>query len=169
MLALYLTIWISLALFAAGESGRSLARPGSGDPGWAWWLFTGGLALAVIHTVIAFGVVHHWVHAEAVRATAVQTQAVFGVSAGWGLYVNYLFLGVWLADAWWWRAAHPKVRPRAATWALRTFYAIVIFNAAVVFAAGFRRILGILLVSWLARVWSAGADAATAALASRRR
>ena len=154
MVALYLTIWLALVLFITGETGRSLTRRGSLSPWWAWWLFTLGLALALIHTVLAFELVHNWVHGNAVRATARQTQAMFGLSVGWGVYVNYLFFAVWSADAWWWRVS-PELqrRPRIITWTLRAFYMMVIFNGAVVFAAGGRQVVGLLLVSWLARIW----------------
>jgi hypothetical protein len=167
MAALFATIWIALVLFAAGESRRALTPPGSRPPARAWWAFKGGRVLAIIHTVIAFDVVHHWVHEDAVRSTALQTEAVFGVAAGWGVYVNYVFFAVWLADAWWWRAAPGHLRSRAITWSLRAFYAIIIFNAAVVFAAGARRIIGVLIMSWLARVWAAPAPL-TPAPSSRR-
>ena len=169
MLALYLTIWIALALFAVGESRRSLSLPGTRPAHWAWWVFISGLALAIVHTLVAFDVVHHWRHADAENSTAMQTEAVFGVAAGWGVYVNYVFLGVWLADACWWRAAPQQVRSRAVTWSLRAFYAIIIFNAAVVFAAGIRKIVGILLVSWLARVWSASDRLVSSVPSSPRR
>jgi hypothetical protein len=81
--------------------------------------------------------------------------------------VNYLFLGVWLADAWWWRAS-PRgyIRPAAITWSLRAFYMIILFNAAVIFAAGWRRLLGLALLSWLSRAWSAGVNPSRS---SRRR
>ena len=102
MLALYVTIWLALLLFVAGETGRSVARR-TRPPAWAWWAFTLGLVLALVHTALAFDVVHHWVHADAVLATARQTDAVFGVAVGWGVYVNYVFYGVWAADAAWWR------------------------------------------------------------------
>jgi hypothetical protein len=157
MAALYGTIWAAMLLFAAGESGRSFTPRGSPPPRWAWWLFAGGLVLAIGHTLIAFAVVHHWSHADAVIATARQTREIYGVAFGAGLYVNYVFLGVWLADAWWWRAAASgRRRPTAVVRALRIFYVIIIFNATVVAAAGYRRALGVLLVSWLARVWSTG-------------
>lgn len=157
MLALYLTIWVGLVLFAVGETGRSFPRHERAPlPFWAWWAFSLGLLLAVIHTGLAFDRVHNWIHGDAVRSTAMQTEAVFGVAVGWGVYVNYLFLAVWLADAWCWRAgSQVNDRPRALTWALRAFYLIIIFNGAVVFASGARRILGILILSWLARVWAA--------------
>jgi hypothetical protein len=159
MFALYLTIWLALALFAIGETGRAFARHRS-PPGWAWWAFTLGLVLAIIHTLLSFDIVHNWVHDDAVRATAMQTEAMFGVSVGWGVYVNYLFFAVWLADAWWWRSAPAGyLRPPAVTWTLRAFYMVVIFNAAVIFAVGWRRLLGLVLVSWLSRAWSAGVTA----------
>jgi hypothetical protein len=155
MAALYGTIWLAMVLFAAGEGGRSLTPRGHTPPGWAWWAFTAGLALAGIHTLLAFHIVHDWSHANAVTSTAIQTHSTYGLAFGGGVYVNYLFLGVWLADAWWWRAKPSAyVRPAALVWTLRVFYMVIIFNAAVVFAAGFRRIAGVIVVSWLGRVWS---------------
>jgi len=154
MIALYLTIWLALALFVGGETGRSLTR-GSRAPGWAWWAFSLGLVLALVHTVLAFQWVHNWVHADAVNATARQTQAVFGVSVGWGVYVNYVFYGVWMADAAWWRRFPDLSQPASAvTWGLRAFYLVIILNAAVIFAVGPRRLLGLMMVSWLAWIWS---------------
>ena len=150
MLALYLTIWMALALFVAGEIGRSEARPRP----WAWWAFAVGLLMALVHTALAFDVVHNWVHDDAVRSTAQQTEAMFGTAVGWGVYVNYLFFAVWLADAWWWRAGvAPGDRPRAVTWTLRAFYFVIILNAAVLFAAPVRRALGLLVVAMLAWAW----------------
>jgi hypothetical protein len=148
MLPLYLTIWLGLALFAIGETGRTSLRS------WAWWAFTAGLALTIVHTLLAFAIVDNWVHEDAVRRTAMQTEAVFGVAAGWGVYVNYAFLAAWLADAWWWRAS-PRgyVRPAMLTWTLRTFYLIVIFNGAIVFASGIRRLFGAAIVAWLCLCW----------------
>jgi hypothetical protein len=153
MLALYLTIWLALILFALAETGRPRRR-NAGSPGWPWWAFTIGLALAVVHTILAFAAVHDWVHDDAVRSTAMQTAAVYGVAVGWGVYVNYVFLGVWLADAWWWRRApHGYIRPIAVTWTLRAFYLVMIFNGAVVFAAGPRRALGAAVVAVLCVAW----------------
>ena len=157
MAALYASIWMAMLLFAAGESGRSFTPPRSTAPRWAWWVFAGGLVLAIAHTLIAFAVVHHWSHADAVLGTARQTRAIYGVALGAGVYVNYVFLAVWLADAWWWHGAGPNPsRPIAVVWALRAFYFTIIFNATVVAASGFRRAFGLLLVSWLARVWTTG-------------
>ena len=154
--ALYGTIWLAMLLFAAGESARSFTQRGVAPPSWAWWTFTLGLVFALIHTLLAFAIVHGWSHEDAVRATASQTAAVYGFPFGAGVYVNYLFLLTWLADAWWWRAAPRRyVRPLSVVWTLRAFYFVIIFNAAVVFAAGLRRVFGLLLVSWMIRAWTA--------------
>ena len=158
MAAIYATIWAAMVLFTAGESGRSFTPRGSAPPRWAWWAFTAGLALAVIHTVLAFALVHRWSHASAVVSTAAETQAMYGVSFGGGVYLNYAFLAAWLGDAWWWRRTPANYeRPATALWTLRAFYFLILFNAAVVFAEGIRRIGGVLLVSWLARAWGGGA------------
>ena len=152
MLALYLTIWLALALFVAGEIGRSAGSARVRE--WAWWAFAFGLALALVHTALAFDTVHNWIHDDAVRSTAVQTEAVFGVAVGWGVYVNYLFFAVWLADAWSWRVAQPATRPRVLTWSLRAFYLLIILNGAVVFAAPARRGVGLLIVALLVWAWT---------------
>ena len=150
MLALYLTIWLALALFVVGEVGRSAFRPRP----WVWWAFALGLFMALVHTAVAFDRVHNWVHADAVRNTAQQTEAMFGTAVGWGVYVNYLFFAVWLADAWWWRAGMtPAERPGSVTWTLRAFYLVIILNAAVIFAAPPRRIFGLAVVALLAWAW----------------
>jgi hypothetical protein len=156
LVAVYSTIWISLLLFAIGETGRTHTRPGTAPPSWAWYAFFAGWLLAIVHTLLAFGVIHDWNHDDAVRNTALQTEAMFGIAFGGGLYVNYVFFAVWLADAVWWRTAPALVRPVWATVALHAFYMVIIFNAAVVFAPGVRRIFGAVLVSWLARLWAPG-------------
>jgi hypothetical protein len=154
MAALYTTIWISLLLFTAGEVARSR---GERPPGWAWWAFTAGLALSLVHTFLAFAVVHGWSHDHAVRATAAQTEAVFGMAVGAGVYVNYVFFAVWAADAAWWRLVS-AARPAPAAWTLRAFYLIIILNAAVIFAAGWRRALGAVLVCALLTAWRHGGN-----------
>jgi len=169
MLALYLTIWTGLTLFVVGETGRSFARASGPAPSWSWWAFSAGLLLTILHTVLAFDVVHNWVHDDAVRRTALQTEAVFGVAVGWGVYVNYAFLATWFADALWWRAAPDgQGRSAALTWTLRAFYLVMIVNGAVVFANGARRLLGLALVTWLCVCWSGTRTVTPAASAPRR-
>lgn len=144
ILAIYATIWAAVALFVLGEIGRAK------ENGWGRTASAAGLALAIVHTLLAFDVFHHWDHAEALAATAQQTQDVFGVRFGAGVYVNYLFLAVWMIDVALWR---PHDRPSSGVWLLRAFYLLIIFNGAIVFAAGWRRLLGLLLVAVLLTAW----------------
>ena len=68
-------------------------------------IWTLGIALALVHVVLAFQLVYAWDHEAAVVATVRQTADRFG--RGWrgGIYVNYVFLAIWFADVcWWWLA-----------------------------------------------------------------
>jgi hypothetical protein len=151
MPAVYLTIWVAVALFTAAELGRARSPR---TTGWAWYASVLGLALAVVHTLLAFDFVHGWSHDDAVLNTAMQTERVFGMGVGWGVYVNYLFFLVWLMDLIWWRRdGRVDRRPRAATIALQAFYFVIVINAAVIFAIGWRRLAGLALVSLLLSAW----------------
>lgn len=151
MPAVYLTIWVALCLFTAGEIGR--ARKGRGL-GWPWHASALGLALSIVHTLVAFAVVHGWSHDDAVLTTVLQTERVFGSAVGWGVYVNYVFFLVWLLDLVQWRRDDGvDRRSTGALLALHTFYLIIILNAAVIFAAGSRRLAGAALVLILVWAW----------------
>lgn len=165
--ALYVTIWVALALFAAGEVGRSGRRAVPAP--WAWWVSLAGLMLAAAHFVLAFDVRHGWSHASAVRDTARQTAAVYGLDWGGGLYVNYAFLGVWALDLWRWKlSARGTPRSQFPTWLARAFYVVVILNAAVIFATGWRRGLGAMLVAALVVAWGSRWAGGVARAASER-
>jgi hypothetical protein len=152
MASVYLTIWLALCLFTAGEVGRARAPHRAG---WPWIASVSGLTLSLVHTILSFGIVHGWSHDAAVQATAVQTQAVFGASVGWGVYVNYVFFLTWAVDLAWWKRSHGvTARPQAATLALRSFYFIIMLNAAVIFAAGWRRFAGGVMIFILLSAWA---------------
>ena len=142
------TIWIALALFVAGElrTSRRL-QPAAGS------LFLLGAVFAAAHLVWAMQAAYGWDHAAAIEATARQTQAVFGLRWGGGVFVNYVFVGVWLVDAIARLAAPSAQRSRALVWSLRAFYFTVIVNAAVVFAAPGRRWMGLLICVALIVIW----------------
>jgi hypothetical protein len=164
--ALYATIWIALALFVAGEAGKRSGQPGIARRyAWAFW-FSGAL-LCALHIAIAFAERHGWSHDAAVRETARQTAAVYGIDWNGAIYVNYLFVAVWAIEAWWWRTrpAEYFARPRSLTWGLRIFYLVVIANAAVIFAGTPGRVAGIPLVAAL--VWQWRPQPGAAALSRR--
>jgi hypothetical protein len=154
---LYWTIWTALLLYCAGEAGRRRIRAGGSAP-WAWWVYAVGAFLCAIHIGVAMKTAHAWSHEAAIAATARQTMAVYGVNWGGGVFVNYAFVAVWLADAWRWRR-QPAGRRRHAdgerviTWMTRVFFLVIILNGAVIFASGTRRIAGALLVAWLLWIW----------------
>jgi hypothetical protein len=149
IVALYSTIWIALILFVAAQCGRRGATTAS----WVLPVSVTGLALCLIHILIAMTSVHGS-HAAAIEATARSTQAVYGLRWGGGLFVNYLFVAVWAVDALRSRpGADRRAENRAVRWALRIFYAIVIFNATVVFARWPMRIVGVCLMIALVLAW----------------
>jgi hypothetical protein len=126
---------VALLLYAAALALRLRAR---GRRSWlasARLAWTAGLAVFIAHVMAAFAFVHHFSHAAAYTHTAERTAEVVGWQWGGGLYFNYLFLVVWLADALgWWRGLEAyERRPRAVIWFVQGFLAFMAFNATVVF------------------------------------
>lgn len=118
----------------------------------AWTLGFGGY---LVHMLAAFGVYHHWSHQEAYMDTARQTAEIFYIDWGGGLYFNYLFSVVWLADVVWMWADDAGYRRRA-RWiggAIHSFMAFMFFNATVVFAAGWTRWFGLMACLALLVLW----------------
>ena len=101
----------------------------------ARWLWSAAGALAVVHVVLAMGVFHGWSHEAAYRHTARETAAVTGLAWGGGLYVNYAFVALWMADiaAWWLRGPTFPYRRRAFFWTVQIVFAFIMLNATVVF------------------------------------
>lgn len=97
----------------------------------AWTI---GLLLYLLHVFGAFHYFYDWSHSIAYRETARQTNELFGVNWGGGLYLNYLFTLVWVADcAWWWRSPIGYAsRSRAISRSVHGFLAFMFVNATVV-------------------------------------
>jgi len=149
------TIWLALAGFVAGEAGKSRHRKTGIEPRWPWAIWCAGLVACVVHILIAMAHRHHWSHDAAVLETARQTAAVYGLAWGGGVYVNYLFVGVWLAQLVWWRIAPGRFhqRPAWVLWVERVFYLVIVVNAAVIFAAPDRRLAGAAVTGALVAAW----------------
>jgi hypothetical protein len=147
------TAWLSLLGFAGSEWLRSSPRPQAAAR--ARWLFTcGGLAL-LAHSLVAFAVRYGWSHEVAQHDTAQQTEAVTGLATDVGLYVNYAFVLLWLAEiAWWWRSPRGyRERARALERAVRAVFLFMFANGAFVFVRGPQRWVGaaallVVLVAW---------------------
>ncbi len=120
--------------------------------------WTAGFVIYAVHVCLAFQFFHGWSHSAAYTETARQTREMFGVNWGGGLYLNYLFTFVWLADTvWWWKGLTAyRERPLWMAAAIQSFLAFMFFNATVVFGQGLVRCIGIfatiaLLVLWWRR------------------
>lgn len=102
-------------------------RPGATAAQFIWAL---GSVLCLVHVAVAFHLGHGWSHANAWE----HTRQAGGY--GYGIFVNYAFLLVWLADAAWASVAFGSytARPRWLHWGVHGFLAFVVFNAAFVFA-----------------------------------
>jgi hypothetical protein len=146
--ALYASIWIALVCFVLGEAGKPRR--------WAWRVSLTGALLCVFHIVLAFGYRHGWSHEAAVRETARQTASVYGLDWGGGVYVNYVFVAVWLTELTWWRARDVQYARRSppVKWVTRAFYFTILFNAAVVFATTSGRLAGVALTTALMWIWA---------------
>jgi hypothetical protein len=150
------TMLASTVLWALAEV-LKIRRPYAVTPARRTW--TAAVALALLHAVTAFGVSYGWSHAAAVEDTARRTAAVTGLAWGGGLFVNYLFLGLWLADAagWW---VDPGGYLRRSVRIERARVALFVFmflNGAIVFASNTARLVGIPAVAAVCTAWTLGA------------
>lgn len=149
------SVWIALVAYVAGPIAALVARQ---DAAWqrrARAVYTAGLVAFVVHVILAFEVFYAWSHHVALAETARETAAVTGRDTGVGLYLNYLFLALWLLDVgWWWRAGWSRfrARPMAVDLALHGFFVFIAFNATVVFETGPVRWFGVLGTVLLALV-----------------
>jgi hypothetical protein len=110
-----------------------------------WFPWTAGCVLLLLHIAVAFHLGHGWSHGGAWE----HTRQIGGY--GDGIFVNYAFALVWLADViWMWAApASYRARPRWLHWSIHGFLAFVVFNAAVVFAAwSFRFLFALWFLGW---------------------
>lgn len=140
---------IRLTAFAAfaGYVGALAKWQGRRQPS-AWpsalSLWSLGLVAFFAHFVCAFHFEHDWSHTKALAATAKQTAERTGTETGVGLYLNYAFTLVWLADCvWWHRAKHShEERPAWLGGTIHGYMAFMWFNATVVFGAPLGQALG---------------------------
>ena len=146
-----LTIWAALALYAAGEHGRTRRPPAA----WARPVWLLGALVYLAHVAAAFGIHHDWSHAAAYAYTAARTDALIGLPWGGGLWVNYAFTAIWVGEGLWWRLrpAHYTRRPAVWTPVIRGVFLFMIANGAVIFVSGPRRLLGIGVLAVLVWIW----------------
>lgn len=125
------------------------------------WSF--GCVTMLIHVACAFHFFHHWSQRDAYDHTAQTTNDVVGMNWGGGIYLNYLFTAIWAADAsyWWYGLEGYRLRARALTIALHSFFVFMIFNATVVFETGATRWVAATLCVILILLWISSRNAKT--------
>jgi hypothetical protein len=141
LLVLRGTIWLAVLAWASTEV---LKRAGADRRDAARWFWTAGALLLVAHTAAAFELRHGWSHAAALAETARRSSDMTGFASGSGLYLNYLLVVLWVADAaWWWIDPRGYLhRPRKIERTVYGFFLFMFVNGAVVFASGQMRIAG---------------------------
>jgi hypothetical protein len=139
--------------FGWGPHGVSPFRGGPRNSKGLAWLWVLGATLASVHIVTALHAFHSGSLAQAVDSTARRTEEMFGVRAGAGVYVNFIFVGVWWLDAAWrWKFRSNESIPVRRTIERATdFFLIAIsFFGAVVFANGAIRYVGLaVIIGWI--------------------
>ena len=108
-------------------------------------LWLSGALLALAHSIGTMMTFHQGSQLAAFESTAKQTEQLLGFRFGAGLYVNYLFVIVWLADAAI-RLLLPKRYPDFPNWyryVMTGFLVFIAINGAIVFQAGWTRYVGI--------------------------
>lgn len=145
------TIRAATLLYAAAVARLLLRRP-------ARALWAAGCAFYLAHVAAAFHFSYQWSHAIAVRETARQTNDLFGLDWGGGVYFNYAFTAIWTADALQWLLA-PRAResrPRWVGYVVHGFIAWMFLNGAIVFPSGPVRWFSLLAAAALTFLWLRG-------------
>ena len=117
------------------------------------WLV--GAICALLHSVGALVAFHAGSHQEAFESTAQQTEELLGIAVGFGLYVNYLFVLVWLSDALcrWLRKDFYTSLPFWYRWAVYAFLSFIAVNGTIVFKGGWIRWIGLGAIVYLVVIW----------------
>lgn len=150
------TIWIAILGYAYGTVAFALSRnkhQGDSIARLAWTIAIVGL---LAHLFCAYHFYHGWSESAAYRETARQTDEVFGLKWGGGLYINYALIIGWVVDVgWWWvrGVGSYRHRPWFLTAAWHGFLIFMIFNATVVFKTGFVRWFGLCVCLSLGLLW----------------
>lgn len=131
----------------------------------ALWLWTAAYILFLAHVICAFQFYHEWSHVVAYEHTARRTSVAVGIDWGGGLYLNYLFIGVWMWDVTaWWLVGDAYIDLRLFYWTVQAIAAFMIVNATIVFGPPFWKWValavtaGLLLIRLVCRRHRAGQE-----------
>ena len=140
------TMILATLAWAAGEVLMRRSPEADRRARMAWTI---AIVLAGIHVVLALHFVYGWNHEVAVAETARQAAERFGWGWRGSLYVNYAFLGWWLAEVCWWWAAPYSHATRSFRFEIVRLAAFTFMftNGAVVLASGAGRVAGIAAIA----------------------
>ena len=122
-------------------------------------LWVAGCIAYLAHVLLAFHAFHDWSHQAAVQFTADETQRLIGIRNGEGVWANYIFAVVWIADCF--RLTRRRRRDIATSEKLGDvtldavidcFFALM-FSATVVFGPTVYRVLFVPLVFFWIWLW----------------
>ena len=144
------TIWMAMGAYTLSELGRTHVIPGMTNR-WSRKIVSCACLFYMVHVAAAFQVHHGWSHAAAYAHTATRAEATVGLPWGGGIYANYAFTALWLAEiAWWWVALNSyDTRPLGVDLTVRVIFLFMIVNGAVVFVPGAMRWVGAALAATL--------------------
>lgn len=111
--------------------------------------------LTAVHAYLALSDVHQWNHHHAFDHIANETGRVLGFRFGYGVYFNYLFVIIWIADViWLWSSSESyQNRSNRLSSAFHLFLILIMVNGAVVFRDGLPRYLGIIVIAAILTTW----------------
>ena len=117
-----------------------------------------GAFIMAIHIVCSYGIAHEWSHQAALDHTANETLDVVGVAVPHGVYVNFLFLIVYVANGVWrFRLGASRMRrPQVVAIAIDCFLDAIVLMATVVFETGWIRWVMIGFVLAIVLRWCSG-------------
>ena len=149
-----ITLWtvrLALACYALVVAGALLPGVSSSWRRASRLIWTAGCLLFWMHLAAAFHVYHEWSHAHAVAHTAAETKRLMGWEFGNGIWMSYLFVLLWTADAaWQWSVPLDARRPRWTRVAVHAYLFFIVFNGTIVFEDGPVRWAGIVCCAALA-------------------
>jgi hypothetical protein len=150
------TIWVTIIAYTIGSVFFALSDRKRRLESTARIAWTIACASLFAHFICAFQYYHSWSHTHAYVETARQTEEVFRLNWGGGLFINYALLSVWIVDvALWWKNGLDsyRQRTRALVVAWHSFLIFIIFNATVIFKDGAVRWIGLLITVCLCVAW----------------
>ncbi|MFK8113143.1 MAG: hypothetical protein AB8B91_13125 [Rubripirellula sp.] len=121
----------------------------------ACWVWSIGCAASLFHVSLAFHFVHDWSHRAAWNHTAAETMKLVGVQRGDGLWVNYAFSLIWVADCirLWKANFRGKSTSSRLDCLVFCLFLFIVVNATVVFGPAFYRPIAIVAILLAAILW----------------